>query len=450
MFESLSEKLQSVFSRLRGKGKLSEQDVNEAMREVRLALLEADVNFKVVKEFIGKVKEMAVGTEVLEGLNPAQAVVKIVNDELVDLLGGADSRLGFAPRPPTIIMLCGLQGAGKTTTAGKLAHWMRRQGRNPLLVACDVYRPAAIKQLQVLGEQLKMPVFTMGDQVKPPEIARQAIRHANENGRDVVILDTAGRLHIDDQMMQELEQVQAAVQPTETLLVVDAMTGQDAVNFAQQFNERLTVSGFVMTKLDGDARGGAALSIRAVTGVPIKFIGVSEKLDGLDSFHADRMASRILGMGDVLSLIERVQATVDEKKALEMEQSLKQGKFDLNDLLEQMQMMKKMGPLGQIVKMIPGMSAIKDVDIPEDAMVKQEAMVRSMTLAERADPSILNGSRKRRVAAGAGVTVQEINELLKNFEQMKMMLKQMTGGRGLPKRGGKGGPGGKKRRFPFR
>jgi signal recognition particle subunit SRP54 len=448
MFESLSEKLQNVFSRLRGKGKLSEQDVSEAMREVRLALLEADVNFKVVKEFVGRVREKAIGTEVLEGLNPAQAVVKIVHDELLTLLGDTDSRLGFAARPPTIIMLCGLQGSGKTTTCGKLAHWMRRQGRNPLLVACDIYRPAAIKQLQVLGEQLKLPVFAMGDQVRPTEIARAAIKHAGENGNDIIILDTAGRLHIDEQMMQELEQVKAAVQPTETLLVVDAMTGQDAVNFAQQFHERLAVNGLVMTKMDGDARGGAALSIRSVTGVPIKFIGVSEKLDGLDSFHADRMAQRILGMGDVLSLIERVQATVDEKKAAELEQSLRQGRFDLNDYLEQMQQMKNLGPLEQIVKMLPGKlgAALKDVELPEKQMARKEALVKSMTHAERAEPAMLNGSRKRRIAAGAGVTVQEINEFLKEFDMMRQMIKQMTGGRGVP---GKMGRHGKKRRFPF-
>jgi signal recognition particle subunit SRP54 len=445
MFESLSEKLQGVFSRLRGKGKLSEADVSEAMREVRLALLEADVNFKVVKEFVGKIKDRAVGAEVMEGLNPAQAVVKIVHDELIALLGDADTRLAFAPRPPTIIMLCGLQGSGKTTTCGKLAHWMRRQGRNPLLVACDIYRPAAIKQLQVLGEQLKMPVFTMGDQVRPPEIARSAVKHAADNGNDIIILDTAGRLHIDDDMMRELEQVKATVQPTETLLVVDAMTGQDAVNFATEFHGRLAVNGFIMTKLDGDARGGAALSIRSVTGVPIKFIGVGEKLDALDSFHADRMAQRILGMGDVLSLIERVQATVDEKKAAELEQSLRQGKFDLNDFLEQMQQMKKLGPLDQILKMLPGMGALKDGQIPEKEMARKEALVKSMTLAERADPSLLNGSRKRRVAAGAGVTVQEINEFLKQFEMMRQVIKQMTGGRGLPQKGRHG----KKRRIPF-
>jgi signal recognition particle subunit SRP54 len=441
MFESLADKLQNVFSRLKGKGKLSEQDVNEALREVRLALLEADVNFKVVKDFIGRIKERAIGVEVLEGLNPVQAVVQIVNEELISLLGGADSRVQFAPRPPTIIMLCGLQGSGKTTTCGKLAHWMRRQGRNPLLVACDIYRPAAIKQLQVLGEQLKVPVFTMGDQVKPPEIARSAVRHADQNGNDVVILDTAGRLHIDEELMKELEQVKAADQPTEILLVVDAMTGQDAVNFALQFHEQLAVDGFIMTKLDGDARGGAALSIRSVTGVPIKFVGVGEKLDALDSFHPDRMASRILGMGDVLSLIERVQETVDAKKAAEMERHLREGRFDLNDFLEQMQQMKRMGPLDQIMKMIPGMGQLKDVEIPEKQMKRQEALVQSMTAEERSDPTLLNGSRKRRIAMGAGVSVQEINEFLKQFEMMRQMIRQMTGGMGMKKK--------KKRTWPF-
>ena len=349
MFESLSDKLQNVFSRLRGKGKLNDQDVNEALREIRLALLEADVNFKVVKELLAKIKERAIGVEVLESLRPDQMVVKIVNEELTELLGGVDSRLSFSPRPPTIIMLCGLQGSGKTTTSGKLAHWMRRQGRNPLLVACDIYRPAAIKQLQVLGEQLKMPVFTMGDQARPPVIAQNAVRHAEQNGNDVVILDTAGRLHIDEEMMRELDQVKAAVNPTETLLIVDAMTGQDAVNFALEFTQRLAVSGFIMTKLDGDARGGGALSIRSVTGVPIKFVGVGEKLDALESFHPDRMASRILGMGDVLSLIEKAEQALDQKKAQELERRLREDKFDLNDFLDQMKQTRNLGPLDQIM-----------------------------------------------------------------------------------------------------
>jgi len=437
MFESLTERLQGVFSKLRGKGKLSEPDVNEAMREVRLALLEADVNFKVVKEFTARAKARAVGSEVLEGLNPVQAVVKIVNDELITLLGGDDAKLHFAPKPPTIIMMCGLQGSGKTTTSGKLASWARKQGRNPLLVACDIYRPAAIKQLQVLGEQLDVPVFAPGDQVKPPEIARQAVKYASENGRDVIILDTAGRLHIDDELMKELEAVKAAVQPTETLLIVDAMTGQDAVNFAQQFCTRLSVDGFVMTKLDGDARGGAALSIRSVAGVPIKFVGVGEKLDALEPFHPDRMASRILGMGDVLSLIEKVQESVDSAKAQELEQSLRQGRFDLNDFLEQLQQMKRMGPLENVLKMLPGMSTqLKDFDstVPERQLKRQEAIVHSMTMAERSEPAMLNGSRKKRIALGAGVTVQEINEFLKQFDQMRQMIRQMTGAMKSPKK----------------
>jgi len=353
LFESLSEKLQNVFAKLKGKGRLSEQDVSDALREVRLALLEADVNFKVVKDLVGKIRERAVGQDVMESLSPAQMVVKIVNEELIELLGGGDSRLEFAPRPPTVVMLCGLQGSGKTTTCAKLAHWMKRQGRNPLLVACDIYRPAAIKQLQVLGEQLKMPVFTLGDKVSATEIAAGAIREADRNGNDVVILDTAGRLHIDDVMMQELESVKGAVKPNETLLIVDAMTGQDAVNFAQQFRERLDVDGFIMTKMDGDARGGAALSIRSVTGVPIKFVGVGEKLDALEGFHPDRMASRILGMGDVLSLIERAEQAIDQKKAEELERKLRENRFDLNDFLDQLQQMRRMGPLDQILGMIP-------------------------------------------------------------------------------------------------
>jgi len=428
MFESLSDKLQNVFSRLRGKGKLSEQDVNEALREIRMALLEADVNFKVVKELLAKIKERAVGEEVLESLSPVQMVVKIVDEELTALLGGVDARLNFAPRPPTVIMLCGLQGSGKTTTAGKLAHWMRRQGRNPLLVACDIYRPAAIKQLQVLGEQLKMPVFTMGDQTRPPVIAQGAIRHAEQNGNDVVIVDTAGRLHIDDDLMRELEQIQAAVNPTESLLIVDAMTGQDAVNFALEFHQRLAVSGFIMTKLDGDARGGGALSIRSVTGVPIKFIGVGEKLDALESFHPDRMSQRILGMGDVLSLIEKAEQALDQKKAAELERRLREDKFDLNDFLDQLQQMKNLGPLDQILGMIPGMSKLKgNAEVDEKQLRYHEAIVQSMTLEERTDPGILNGARKRRVAVGSGRSVQEINEFLRQFDMMRQMIRQMTG-----------------------
>jgi len=428
MFESLTDKLQGVFARLRGKGKLSEADVNEALREVRLALLEADVNFKVVKEFVARVRDRAVGQEVLESLTAVQTVVKIVREELIELLGGTDSRLHFAPRPPTVVMLCGLQGSGKTTTCGKLGHWMRRQGRNPLLVACDVYRPAAIRQLQVLGEQLGIPVFATGEDVAPPQIAASAARHAENSGFDVILLDTAGRLHIDEAMMRELRQVKAAVNPTETLLVVDAMTGQDAVNFAQEFHQQLAVDGFIMTKLDGDARGGAALSIRSVTGVPIKFVGTGEKLDALEGFHPDRMASRILGMGDILSLIEKAEQALDEKKAAELERRLRENRFDLNDFLDQMQQMKRMGPLSQLIGMIPGMSGLKDVQVDEKLLARQEAIVKSMTLEERTDPSILNGSRKRRVALGSGVTVQEVNQFLSQFEMMRQMVRTMTGG----------------------
>lgn len=445
MFESLSDKLQNVFSRLRGKGRLSEQDVNEALREVRLALLEADVNFKVVKDLVARIRERAIGQDVLESLTPAQMVVKIVDEELTNLLGGVDSRLTFSPKPPTVVMLCGLQGSGKTTTCAKLAHWMRRQGRNPLMVACDIYRPAAIKQLQVLGEQVKAPVFTEDGEARPPAIASAAIRQAEQSGNDVVILDTAGRLHIDEAMMQELEQIKAAVQPTQTLLVVDAMTGQDAVNFAQEFHEKLAVDGFVMTKLDGDARGGAALSIRSVTGVPIKFVGVSEKLDGLEGFHPDRMASRILGMGDVLSLIEKAEQAIDQKKAEELERKLRENRFDLNDFLEQMQQMRRMGPLEQIMGMLPGMGKLKDIQVDEKHLARQEALVRSMTHEEREDPTLLNGSRKRRIAQGSGVSVQEINEFLKQFEMMRSMIRQMTGG--MPGRFTKKLK--KKRRFGF-
>ncbi len=427
VFESLSEKLQGVFARLRGSARLTEQDVAEALREVRIALLEADVHFRVVKEFLARVKERAAGQEVLGTLTGAQTVIKIVHDELVQMLGGEATALAFAEKPPTVLMLCGLQGSGKTTTCAKLGAWMRRQGRNPLLVACDIYRPAAVKQLQVLGEQLKMPVYTGAAGEKPPAIAMAARRHAGAHGNDVVILDTAGRLHIDDAMMQELEQIQSTVTPTETLLVVDAMTGQDAVNFAQEFGRRLSVNGLVMTKLDGDARGGAALSVRSVTGIPIKFVGVGEKLDALDSFHPDRMASRILGMGDVLSLIERAEQALDADKAAELERHLRENRFDLNDFLEQLQQMRRMGPLDSIVKMLPGMGHLRDVQVDERALARQEAIVRSMTPEERGDPGLLNGSRKRRVALGSGVTVAEVNQFLKQFEAMRQMIRQMLG-----------------------
>jgi len=467
VFESLSDKLQNVFKRLRGKGRVTEADVNEAMREVRLALLEADVNYKVVKDFVGRVKEKAVGTDVLESLSPAQQVVKIVNDELVELLGGTEARLELSPTPPTVIMLCGLQGSGKTTLAGKLALWFKKQGRNPLMVACDIYRPAAIKQLQVLGEQIKVPVFTLPPELDkaPPSIARAAVQQASQNGNDIVLLDTAGRLHIDEDLMDELGQMKAWVKPHEILLVVDAMVGQDAVNFAQEFNQKLAVTGFVMTKMDSDTRGGAALSIRAITGVPIKFLGVGEKLDALEPFYPDRLASRILGMGDILSLIEKAQEAVDEKKALEMEKKLRESRFDLNDFLDQMQQMKKLGPLENILKMLPGMNTqmLDNVQIDPKLLARKEAIVQAMTPAERRDPSLLNGSRRRRIAAGSGHTVQEVNQFLNEFEQMRKMIKTMMaqgpGGKGMmpvkravgalkkmPK-GGKGG--GRFPRFPF-
>lgn len=426
MFDTLTDKLSAVFARLRGRGRLTEADVSEALREVRLALLEADVNFRVVKDFVARVRERAIGQEVLESLTPAQMVVKILHEELIRLLGeGAPLR--FASSPPTIVMLCGLQGSGKTTTAGKLAAWARRQGRNPLLAACDIYRPAAVRQLQVLGGQLGIPVYTAPDGVAPPAIARDAAAHALRSGCDVVILDTAGRLHINEEMMTELEQVKAAVHPAETLLVVDAMTGQDAVNFAQEFHARLAVDGVILTKLDGDARGGAALSIRAVTGVPIKFVGVGEKMDALDAFHPDRMASRILGMGDVLSLIEKAEQALDQKKAAQLERKLRENRFDLNDFLDQLQQMRRMGPMEQVLGMLPGMNRLKGVQVDERQLARHEAMVRAMTPEERSDPSILNGSRKRRIALGSGVTVQEVNQFLKQFELMRQLVHQIAG-----------------------
>jgi signal recognition particle subunit SRP54 len=475
MFESLTDKLQNVFRRLSGKGRVSEADVNEAMREVRLALLEADVNFKVVKEFVGRIKEKALGTDVLESLSPGQQVIKIVHDELIDLLGGLENRLELAPTPPTVMMLCGLQGSGKTTLCGKLALWFKKQGRNPLMVACDIYRPAAVKQLQVLGAQIKVPVFSLpaSEEKGPPSIARLAIQQASQNGNDIVLLDTAGRLAIDDALMDELGQMKAWVKPHESLLVVDAMVGQDAVNFAQQFSERVGITGFVMTKMDGDTRGGAALSIRAVTGVPIKFLGVGEKLDALEPFHADRLASRILGMGDILSLIEKAQEAVDEKQAAALEKKLSENRFDLNDFLEQMQVMKKMGPLENLMKMIPGLGGAipDDVQIDPKMMARKEAIVQSMTPAERSNPQIISGPRRRRIAAGCGQSVQEVNQFLNEFEQMRKMMrmamKQKPGGGGLfgrgkggPSFGGGGGPatgknppkmpkGGRRRRFPF-
>jgi signal recognition particle subunit SRP54 len=428
MFESLSEKLQNVFRQLRGKGALTEQDVNEALREVRLVLLEADVNFKVVKDFINRVRERAVGQDVLKSLTPAQHVVKIVNEELTELLGGGDSAFTLSPKPPTVVMMVGLQGSGKTTTAAKLANQMRRQGRKPLLVAADIYRPAAIKQLQVLGEQLGIPVFTLGDKQDPVNIAKAALSSAASNGQDVVILDTAGRLHIDEEMMEELRRVRAAVSPHQVLLVVDAMTGQDSVNVAQQFNAALEVDGFVLTKLDSDARGGAALSIRTVTGKPIKFAGIGEKLDALEPFHPERMASRILGMGDVLSLIEKAEAAVDQQKAEELERKLRENRFDFEDYLEQIQQMRSMGPLDQILGMIPGFNSrrMQGVEIDESQVGRVEAIIRSMTKEERRRPELLNGSRRRRIAMGSGTSVQEVNRVIKQFDEMRKMIRDLS------------------------
>jgi signal recognition particle subunit SRP54 len=445
MFESLSDKLQSVFRNLSGKGKVSEADVSEAMREVRLALLEADVNFKVVKEFVAKVKEKAIGIEVLESLSPVQQVIKIVNDEMVALLGGTQTGIALSPDPPTVIMLCGLQGAGKTTLSGKLAAWYKKQGRNPLMVACDIYRPAAVKQLQVLGEQIKIPVFTLppGEGKSPPTIARAAIQHAQQSGNDIVILDTAGRLAIDEELMDELGQMKAWVKPHEILLVVDAMVGQDAVNFANEFNSKLGLTGFVMTKMDGDTRGGAAISIREVTGVPIKFMGTGEKLDALEPFYPDRLASRILGMGDILSLIERAQESVDEKKAAELEKKLRESKFDLNDFLEQMQQMKKMGPLENILKMLPGVNSkmLDEVNIDPKLLARKEAIVQSMTQEERRNPAVINGPRRRRISKGCGQSVQDVNQFLNEFEQMRKMIRSMMGPGGAGNKPGAGGNG---------
>jgi len=428
MFESLSEKLQNIFRSLRGQGTLSEQDVNDALREVRLVLLEADVNFRVVKDFIARVKERAVGADVLQSLSPAHQVIKIVNEELTELLGGGDTAPAFSQKPPTVIMLCGLQGSGKTTTAAKLANLMRKQGRSPLLVAADVYRPAAIKQLQVLGDQLGIPVFALGDKQDPVSIAGAAVGSAQSNGQDVVILDTAGRLHIDEQMMDELARMKAALSPQEILLVVDAMTGQDAVNVAEQFNAVLEVDGFILTKLDSDARGGAALSIKAVTGRPIKFAGVGEKLDALETFHPDRMASRILGMGDVLSLIEKAETTLDQQKAEELERKLRENRFDFEDYLDQLQEMRKMGPLDQILTMIPGFNAkrMEGVEIDERQIGRAEAIIRSMTREERHNADILNGSRRRRIAQGSGTSVQEVNRLVNQFSQMRKMIRELA------------------------
>lgn len=427
IFESLADKLQQTFKKLRGRGKLSESDVADALKEVRMALLEADVNFKVVKDLIAKIKERAIGQEVLESLTPAQHVIKIVNEELTNLMGGTQSRIAIASRPPTVIMLVGLQGAGKTTTAGKLANLLKRQGKRPLMVAADIYRPAAIKQLQVLGEQLEIPVFTMG-QENPVNIAKKAVDQALMMARDIVIIDTAGRLHINEELMNELKSIKNTVKPHEILLVVDAMTGQDAVNVAETFNNDLGIDGVILTKLDGDARGGAALSIKAVTGQPIKFAGMGEKLDALEPFHPDRMASRILGMGDVLSLIEKAESAINLEKAQEMQKKLRKEEFTLDDFLEQIEQVRKLGPLDQILGMIPGMGKLKQLqglDIDDKEIKQIIAIIRSMTAKERRDASIINGSRRKRIALGSGTRVQDVNRLLKQFGEAKKMMKRI-------------------------
>ncbi|EFM64268.1 signal recognition particle protein [Peptostreptococcus stomatis DSM 17678] len=442
IFEGLSDKLQNAFGKLRSKGKLTEADVKTAMREVKMALLEADVNFKVVKDFVKVVQERCVGEEVLKSLTPGQMVVKIVNEELTALMGDVQSKLTYSPQPPTVIMMVGLQGAGKTTTSGKLGGYLKKDGKSPLLVACDVYRPAAIKQLQVVGEKLDLPVFAMGDQVSPVEIAKKALEHAKSHSNDVVIIDTAGRLHVDEVLMQELKDIKTQVNPQEILLVVDSMTGQDAVNVSESFNEILGIDGVVLTKLDGDTRGGAALSIRAVTQKPIKFIGMGEKLDNLEPFYPDRMASRILGMGDVLSLIEKAESALDMEKAKELGQKLKKNEMDFEDFLMQLEQVQNLGPLDKLLELVPGMGNIKgqigDLDSKGKEINRTKAIIQSMTLEERRNPQILNASRKKRIARGSGTSVQDVNRLIKQFNEMKKMMKmfQSSGMMGKMKKGG--------------
>lgn len=428
MFQNLSEKLENAFKKFKNRGKLTEADIKAGMREIKLALLEADVNFKVVRDFIKTVSERAVGAQVLESLNPGQQVIKIVDEELTKLMGSTNSKLVVSSKPPTVIMMVGLQGAGKTTHAGKLAGMLKKQGKNPLLVACDVYRPAAIKQLQVVGEKLSIPVFEMGDRENPVKIAKEGIKFAVQKGYDTVFIDTAGRLQIDEVLMKELEDIKRETQPTEILLTVDAMIGQESVNVAETFNNMLDITGVILTKLDGDTRGGAALSIRYITGKPIKFIGVGEKLDQIEPFHPDRMARRILGMGDVLTLIDKAQAQFDEKKMAEMEERIRQSIFTLDDYLDQMQQLKGMGNLEQLAGMIPGMKpgALKDAKMDEKVLIHQEAIIRSMTRREREHPEMLNASRKQRVAKGSGTSVEEVNKLLKQYEQIKKMMKQFS------------------------
>ncbi len=444
LFENLSDKLQGTFKRLRGRGKLTEADVNEAMREVRMALLEADVNFKVVKDLINRIKERAIGEEVMSSLTPAQQVIKIVNEELTELMGGSQSKILIASKPPTVLMMVGLQGAGKTTSTGKLALHLRKQGKKPLLVAADVQRPAAIDQLETLGKQLNIPVYSDRNSKNPVEIAKAAMAEAASKLYDIVIIDTAGRLHVNEELMEELVNIKKQVKPHEILLVADAMTGQDAVQVAESFHEKLGLDGIVLTKMDGDARGGAALSIKAVTGAPIKFVGMGEKMDALEAFHPDRMASRILGMGDVLTLIEKAQTEMDTAENEKMAKKMMKDGLDLNDFLSQMQQIRKLGSFKDIIGMIPGMSKmkeLKDVDLDGKDIKKIEAIIRSMTMAERTKPSLIDGSRRKRIAAGSGTQVQDVNQLLKRFEETNKMMKQFTGMNKGKKKGGM--------KFPF-
>ncbi|WP_335870692.1 signal recognition particle protein [Bacillus sp. 2205SS5-2] len=439
-FEGLADRLQSTMQKIRGKGKVSEADVKEMMREVRLALLEADVNFKVVKQFVKKVSERAIGQEVMTSLTPGQQVIKVVKEELTNLMGGEQSVIAVGKRPPTVIMMVGLQGAGKTTTSGKLANLLRKKhNRKPLLVAADIYRPAAIKQLETLGKQLTLPVFSLGDQVSPVEIAKKGIEHAKEEHLDYVLIDTAGRLHIDENLMEELKQIKELTSPDEIFLVVDAMTGQDAVNVAESFNDALGITGVVLTKLDGDTRGGAALSIRSVTDKPIKFVGMGEKMDALEPFYPERMAQRILGMGDVLSLIEKAQVNVDEDKAKELEQKMRTSSFTLDDFLEQLGQVRQMGPLDELIKMMPGANKMKGLDkmqVDEKQISHIEAIIQSMTKEEKLHPEVINAGRRKRIARGSGTSIQEVNRLLKQFEEMKKMMKQMTNMQGKGKKKG--------------
>ena len=430
MFESLSEKLNNAFKFFRNKGKLSEADVKAGMREIKLALLEADVNFKVVRDFVKMVSERAVGAEVMESLVPAQQIVKIVNEELIKLMGTSQAKLAISPKPPTVVMMVGLQGAGKTTHAGKLAGMYKKQGKNPLLVACDVYRPAAIRQLEIVGEKLGIPVFTLGDKESPVKIAKEGLKYAVQKGYDMVFIDTAGRLHIDEELMGELQDIRKAVDPTEILLTVDAMIGQDAVKVAEHFNSQLDVTGVILTKLDGDTRGGAALSVRHVTGKPIKFIGVGEKLDAIEPFYPDRMASRILGMGDVLSLIEKAEQAFDQKQAAELERKIRESTFTLDDYLQQFDQIKKMGNIESLIGMMPGVKpgALKDAKIDEKQLARTEAIIKSMTPREREKPEIINSSRKQRIAKGSGTSVEEVNKLLKQFDTVRKLMKQMANG----------------------